>query len=248
MSLLVHAALVFSSLPLAGLAADALDKPEKITVHTWVREDLFAGMLVDDKEALERGAKKLDRLLAASPDDEVAISWRMFEYMTRAAWANDSGDHAAAAKLVERALALRQRIVTTNDQGANIVVGGSLLLYAARSPKHATEAMYRDGRDHLVKVRKAQDAYFAKLPPHFSGELLSQLVFAADRLGDKDAKEQYIGEMKKLLAGTPYGRRAEKWQSMEIKDWNTVRCISCHEPGRLNNVLSSASKPQAGSN
>jgi hypothetical protein len=234
-----------SFLPMAGFAADALEKPDKITVHTWVREEMFAGILVDDKDALERGAKKLDRILASNPDDEVALSWRMFEYVTRAAWENDKGDHAAAGKLVERALATRQRIAASNDQGAHVVMGGSLLLYAARSPKQATEAMYRDGRDHLLKVRKAQDAYFAKLPPHFSGELLSQLVFAADRLGDKDAKEQYIAEMKKLLAGTPYERRAEKWQTMEIKDWNTVRCISCHEPGRLNNVLSSMNKPPA---
>lgn len=229
-----------------AIAADAPAKPAGITVHTWVREDLFAAVMVDDREAIERGSKKLDAVLAANPDDAVAKSWRVLELLTRAAWADQKNDTAASKSLMEKALALRASIVDKKDAGVQTVLGGSLLFYAAKSPANATEAMYRDGRDHLVWVRKVQEAMLPKMPPHFSGELLSQLAFASDRLADQESKAKYLAEMKQYLAGTAYERRADKWQTMPIKDWTGAQCISCHEPGRLTNVLSRQQQKSGG--
>lgn len=228
----------------SAFAADAPAKPAGVTVHTWVREDLFAAVMVDDREALERGSKKLDAILAANPDDAVAKAWRVLELLTRAAWANQKDDAQASRKLQDTALAIRATLLENKEQGVHIVLGGSLLFYAAKSPQFATEAMIRDGRDHLARVRKEQDSYFAKLPPHFSGELLSQLAFASDRLADQEGKAKYLAEMKQFLAGTAYARRADKWQAMAIKDWAGAQCISCHEPGRLTNVLSKLNQQQ----
>lgn len=241
-------AVLFSLLLLTGsaLAADAPVKPAGITVHTWVREDLFAGVMVDDREAVERGSGKLDAVLAANPDDAVAKSWRVLELVTRAAWADQKNDPASSKSWMEKAMALRATIADSKDLGVQTVLGGSLLFYAAKSPSHATEAIYRDGRDHLIRVRKAQEAFLAKMPPHFSGELLSQLAFASDRLADQESKAKYLAEMKQFLAGTVYERRADKWQTMAIKDWAGAQCISCHEPGRLANVLKAKSNAGGG--
>lgn len=241
-------AVLFSLLLLTGsaIAADAPAKPAGITVHTWVREDLFAGVMVDDRDAVERGSKKLDAVLAANPDDAVAKSWRVLELVTRAAWADQKNDPASSKSWMEKAMALRATIADSKDLGVQTVLGGSLLFYAAKSPAQATDTMYRDGREHLIRVRKAQEAYLPKMPPHFSGELLSQLAFASDRLADQESKAKYIAEMKQYLAGTAYERRADKWQTTAIKDWAGAQCISCHEPGRLTNVLKAKSNAGGG--
>ena len=57
-----------------GAGAQESRRPEfdpRLTVHTLVREDIFAGFLVDDMERFSRGEKTLERLMVERPESNV---------------------------------------------------------------------------------------------------------------------------------------------------------------------------------
>jgi hypothetical protein len=70
------------------------------------------------------------------------------------------------------------------------------------------------------------------------GELLAGLAQAAERLGERDESRAYLTEITNLLPGTPYETKAKKWlEQPEAANNSTIMCQTCHEPGRLENVL-----------
>jgi hypothetical protein len=231
----VLALFVFS----AFLSSDELAIPQKLSIHTWVREDIFAGFLAEDVGRLELGVKKLDAFLKQNPDNTKALAWRygtLVFRMRQAAKANDMASYksfrAIAADLRPRALS------NPADAGAMIVVGGSEILQTCFLPEQDREMFYKQGREVLMKVPKLQEAFFRTLPPHMRGELWSQIALASDRLGDKEERDKTIALMLENLKGTPYEKRAQKWQTQsEIKSQADHTCISCHEPGRLEPTL-----------
>ena len=227
------------SLPLLA-ASDDLVKPEKLTIHTWVREDLFAGYMVNDMTAFERGVRKLERFLKDNPADLNGLAWKYFVLTNRMKQARAKGDDAGYEKYLAEAKPLRARIFENEvrDLGPYIIVGESLVLGAFNAPEKDKEWMYRDGRDMLRKVQAGQAAIFDKLPPHFRGELWSSMAVASDRLGDKEDRDRIIGDMLVKLAGTPYEGRAKRWQKQaDLKSAADNMCITCHEPGRLEPTL-----------
>jgi len=68
-------------------ASDDLVKPDKLNISTWVREDLFAGWIMNDADTFDRGERKLDRYLQDHPDNTTGLSWKYFAiaYRTRQA-------------------------------------------------------------------------------------------------------------------------------------------------------------------
>jgi hypothetical protein len=49
----------------------------RLSVHTIVREDIFAGFLANDLERLARGEKNLERLLAERPSAKAPLlAWK----------------------------------------------------------------------------------------------------------------------------------------------------------------------------
>src|SRR6185295_3212783 len=57
----------------------------RLTVHTLVREDIFAGFLVDDMERFSRGEKTLERLMVDRPEAKPAIlTWQAGAALKRA--------------------------------------------------------------------------------------------------------------------------------------------------------------------
>ena len=58
----------------------------RLTVHTLVREDVFAGFLQNDLNRLGRAEKNLEQLLASRPADRaVVLAWQGSVALTRAA-------------------------------------------------------------------------------------------------------------------------------------------------------------------
>jgi len=222
-------------------ASDSLVKPDKLTIHTWVREDIFAGVMVNDLEALARGEKKLQVILAENPKDAPALAWMGLAMSVRMREARKNGDEPAYARLlVAREETMRKALEARNpaDLSPFIIIGGSQIIGAEHAPEAQKAAMYREGRENLRKVLEGQKAYFNQLPPHMRGEMWSQLALASDRLGDTAERDRILSEMVTKLAGTPYENRAKRWQKApELKSEADHRCISCHEPGRLEATL-----------
>jgi hypothetical protein len=231
----------FSLLFLAAALTGAEDsKPEKVTAHTWVREDVFAGWMAADKERLAAGERKIDQLLKANPQDTSAMGWLHLAQVTRAAWAHEGRNAAEYGKQIAAAKATRENALATDPKnvGMLITVGATLVMAGPRMAEPDRPEMYTLGRELLTKVREAQAPVMDKLPLHHKGELFSLLAFAADRTGDKAGRDKLTSEMIAMLPGTPYETRAKRWEQMPVLDgYATIQCLTCHEPGRLKNRL-----------
>jgi len=226
---------VIFCLPL--LAADEYAKPKNLTIHTWVREDLFSAYLANDWDRFEIGVRKLDAHLAANSSDPSAAGWKGYEHLMRAMRAAESGDMDAARKHAAQAEPLRQQVMAAPlpaAVGGWITLGVSYVLSAPSLPADLQPDAYRHGREMLRRVVAVQTPYFSKLPLHHRGELLSVLAFAADNSNDRAARDRFVSQMMDSMPGTPYASRAKRWKSMDkLTGKATVLCLSCHEPGRM---------------
>lgn len=221
-------------------AADDFVKPDKINIHTWVREDMFAGWIANDTVTFERGVKKLDLYGADHPNDPNMLAWKYLVASYRMLQARAAGDDASYSRELATAKELRGRIFARDlrDPGPYIIVGSSLVRTACVAPEGDRAWMFRDGRDLLAKVPGLQGDVFDQLPPHMRGELWAQIAFASDRVGDAAARDQALDNMVAKLAGTPYETRARSWQKgTTLAKEKDYACLSCHEPGRLGPTL-----------
>ena len=79
----------------AALPAQTPEPPiadTRLTVHTLVREDIFAGFLQNDLARLARAEKNIELLLASRPGDRASLlAWQGSTALTRAVVANDAG-------------------------------------------------------------------------------------------------------------------------------------------------------------
>jgi hypothetical protein len=229
-----HRSLAVTALTICSvLAADDLVKPDKLSLHTWVREDIFAGWMVRDEAALERGAQKVARHLRDHPNDRSALSW---QFLVESLRFRNQKDDAVYQKQLAAANALRERIFPSDskDVGPYIIIGGTLINLAVHAREKDREWMYREGREILSKVPALQGPTFEKLPPHMRGELWSSLALASDGLKDRAERDRILDTMLEQLKGTAYESRARRWKGLEaITNPADHLCISCHEPGRL---------------
>ena len=63
----------------------------RLTVHTLVREDIFAGWMTDDMARFERGEKNIQLLLERRPDQKAnLLAWKGGATLYRAVRANEN--------------------------------------------------------------------------------------------------------------------------------------------------------------
>jgi hypothetical protein len=237
----VLVALVSSGL----LLAQSAQQP-RLTVHTQVREDIFAGYMADDMDRFEIGVKKLDAMLRENPENVSALSWAGSSELFRAAKAHEAGKQAEFRALfagskskMERALALAPK-----DVGVLAVQGASLILFADRLPQPEKTEAYTKGRAFFKELASMQQPMIDRMPVHLRGELLAGLAQSAQRLGDWEDAKSYLNQIVMGMAGTPYERKAKRWLDEPASaEKSALVCQTCHEPGRLENVLR-AQKPQ----
>ena len=222
-------------------SAENLVKPQQISIHTWVREDIFAGLVARDTVAFERGVRKLDRFLLDNPNDANGLAWKVEVYGYRMRADREAGDDAAyqrdraeAQDYGTRALALRK----PDEVGPWVIIGGMQIFnarYAATAGDSA--ALYTEGLDLLGKAQEAQRPIWDQLPAHMRGELWSEMAFAYDQLGEQEKRKQIATAMIAKLQGSPYEARGRRWLKLEKLSYSETACISCHEPGRLQTTL-----------
>lgn len=242
-------ALAIVVLAAVSTAAQSPEPPlsdSRLTVHTLLREDAFAGFLSSDMARFERAERNAKALLEQRPGERGNLqAWQGGMRLYRAVLAHEAGRSEEFQRLYAEArgfFAEAGRAQSGND-AVPAVVGGSLVLFADRLPVEQRAAAWSQAYDAFTMLWKAQSPAIDKIPVHFRGELLAGLAQSAQRTGKIDESAQWVDKMLTLLPNTPYEATARKWKEQpESAATSTVACKSCHEPGRLAPTISRLSR------
>lgn len=225
----------------------AQEKPSvldsRLTVHTLVREDMFAGYMSGNMDRMARGEKTLDRLLVERPAEKPAIlAWQGGGALARAVQAYENNRPDEFERHYKRAVSLlsdsvRTALASADGEmigGAVATTGGTYLFFGDRLPEKYRADAWSKAYEYYRMLWKAQGPMVDRLPLHLRGELIAGLAQTAARTGRNEEAAQYVDMMLAKLANTPYESRARNWkESPASAATSSVTCQTCHEGGRL---------------
>ena len=224
----------------AGLPAQAPEPPiadTRLTVHTLVREDVFAGFQQNDRARLARAEKNIERLLETRPADRAALlAWQGSTALTRAVHASENGATQEFPRHYRRAVALFAEAMREGREVAAVfaVVGGTNASLADRLPETERKAAWEQGYGAYAQLWRLQSDFVSKLPPHHRGELLTGLAQTAQRSGRVVEAAGYLDQILASLPDTPYAPLARQWKDdPAARAKGNLTCRSCHAPGML---------------
>lgn len=220
----------------------------RLSIHTLVREDVFAGFLANDLERLTRGEKNIEVLLEKRPKAKAELlAWKAGALVYRAVLAHEKKQPAEFEQKYKQVLALfaEAKQLGPENGGVAAVTGGSLGLFADRLPKEHRAAAWETAYNAFQVIWKQQGAGIDKFPVHFRGEVLGGLTQSAMRTGRTKEANEYLDKMLVMLAGTPYEPTAKQWKANpKAAENSSLVCMNCHEPGRLEASLTRLNKPK----
>jgi hypothetical protein len=241
--------LVVLFIAIVGVKAQSPEPPlsdTRLTVHTLVREDIFAGFMANDMVRFARGERNVEQLLKDRPDQRGnLLAWRGSATMHRAVLAHEAGNSGEFLKQLEAARAAFAEAATqpSGNEGAAAITGGTYAVFADRLPEPHRARAWADAYANYSILWKQQGAIIDKLPVHHRGEVLGGLVQSAQRTGRTEEMAQHLDRMITLLQGTPYETTARQWKADPASAATTrVTCKACHNPGRLSPTLASLQK------
>jgi hypothetical protein len=209
----------------------------RLTVHTLVREDIFAGFLSNDMERLVRAEKNLELLLQDRPQLKHHIrAWQGGAALYRAVLAYEQKQKEAFELHYHRALDCFSEAerLAPQDSAVAAITGGSYSVFADRLPDDLRAAAWNKAYQAYRVLWRTQEPALEKLPLHMKGELLAGLTQTAQRTGHADEAALYLDKMLVVLAETPYATRAKKWKENPLlAGRSSVTCQTCHDAGRL---------------
>lgn len=213
----------------------------RLTVHTLLREDIFAGFIGDDMDRFSRGEKNIELLLKQRPDQKAnLLAWKGGATLYRAVRANENNHPDEFQQYYRQAVSVFAEASTLNkgNDGVAAVTGGSYVLFADRLPKEYRAAAWSQAYDSYQMLYRFQAGFIDKLPVHLRGEVLAGLAQSAQRTGRKEETAQYLDKILAVLGGTPYETAAKKWKANPESSMNTsITCMTCHDYGRLGPTL-----------
>ena len=229
-------------------AAQSLEPPisdTRLTVHTLVREDIFAGFLDNDMSRFSRGERNIEALLKERPSEKANLmAWRAGAELYRAVVAHESRQADEFTRQFQRArsdFSEAAKLSTGND-GVAAITGGTLVVFADRLPEEHRPAAWAQAYDAYSLLWKEQGAGIDKFPVHFRGEVLAGMAQSAQRTGRAEESAQFVDRML-MMPGTPYEKAAKEWKANPGSAATTnVTCKTCHGPGRLSARLAAPSK------
>ena len=240
---------VLTFLVVTAAAAQSPDPPlseTRLTVHTLLREDIFAGFMNDNLERVSRAERNIETLLKERPDERAnLLAWKASATTYRAVVAHDAGKPAEFERLYADARAVFAEAATigSGNQGVAPIMGGTLVTFADRLPEKHRAAAWSQAYDAYALLWKQQGAGIEKMPVHFKGEVLAGLTLSAQRTGRSEEAAQYLDKMLLVLSGTPYEPTARKWKADPASAASTnLTCQTCHSPGRLSARLKALEK------
>jgi hypothetical protein len=222
-------------------APDALLSDTRLSVHTLVREDIFAGFRNDNVERLARAERNIETLLKERPNQQGnLLAWKAGAATFRAVRAHEAGQAEEFSRRYAEALdgfAAASKFESGND-GVAAITGGTMAVFADRLPEKQRAAAWSLAYDNYSKLWKQQGPGIDKMPLHHKGEVLSGLTQSAQRTGRTEEVTQYLDKMLTVLADTPYETMAKQWKADPASAATTnLTCKNCHTAGRLANRL-----------
>lgn len=216
---------------------DLLLSDSRLTVHTLVREDIFAGLLDDRMDRMSRAERNIEALLKERPEERGnLLAWRGATALYHAVVAHESGRPDEFARHFARA---REDFANAADarsgnDGVAATTGGSFAVLADRLPQQHRAAAWSQAYDAYALLWKQQGAAIEELPVHLKGEVLAGLTQSAQRTGRTEEAARYLDRMLEVLANTSYEPMARRWKADPASAATTnLTCKNCHGPGRL---------------
>jgi hypothetical protein len=233
-------ALCFAIAITSTVPAQAPEPPlaeTRLTVHTLLREDVFAGFLQNDLARLARAEKNIDLLLASRPDERASIlAWQAGTELTRAAQANDAKQPDQFRQHYGRAVELfaEARKLGPTNVGVFAINGGSQLMLADRLPAKERAASFEEAYAAYQQLWKMQGEAIDKLPLHHKGEVLTGLAQSTQRTGRDAELAPQLDRILTLLPNTAYAKMAQQWKDNPAsRAQSKLACQTCHGPGTL---------------
>ena len=218
----------------------------RLTVHTLLREDIFAGYQQNDLARLTRGEKNIELLLQQRPKAKAdLLAWKAGATLYRAVLANDKKDRAEFERKYKEAQSLfaEANVPNSGGTGVDAITGGSNLFFADRLPKEFRARAWASAYDAYQAMWKEQGAFVDKLPIHMRGELLGGVAESALRTGHPKEGNEALDKILAMLPGTPYEPIAKKWkENPKAAENSSIACMTCHEPGRLEDRMTKLNK------
>jgi hypothetical protein len=246
--------IVLASALLLATAAAPAQAPEppigntNLTVHTLLREDVFAGFQ-NDLGRLERAEKNAEQLLASRPQDRPSLlAWQGAIALTRAVLASEAKAQPDFTRYYRRATDLWAEAMRdgANDGAVWAIVGGTNATLGPRLPATEQKAAWEQGYGAYAQLMRMQSAIVPKLPLHMRGELLTGLAQTAQRSGRVVEAETYLDQIVTTLTDTPYAKLAQEWKSNpKARAAGNLTCRTCHAPGTLAARLAEVSRTGA---
>jgi tetratricopeptide (TPR) repeat protein len=209
----------------------------RLSVHTLVREDIFAGFLTDDMERFARAEKNIQTLLEKRPAAKSdLLAWKGSAAVYRAVRAHEANRGEEFKQKYREALDLFSQAhqAGPNNGGVAAITGGTYVVFGDRLPKEYRDAAWSQAYDAYQDLWKQQGAIVDKLPVHLRGELLGGLAASAMRTGRAEEARQHLDKILTVLANTPYEPVAKKWKENPKAAADTsITCMTCHDSGRL---------------
>lgn len=219
---------------------------KRLTVHTLVREDVFAGFLANDMVRFARGERNIEQLLQDRPGQRGnVLAWRGAAGMYRAVLAHEAGNGGEFLKQLDAARAAFAEAAkqTSGNDGVAAITGGTYAVLADRLPEPHRASAWTDAYSNYSLLWKQQGSAIEKFPVHHRGEVLGGLVQSAQRTGRTEEMTEHLDRMLTLLQGTPYEATAQQWKADPASAATTkVTCKACHNPGRLSPTLAALQK------
>jgi hypothetical protein len=241
--------LVLLLIAIGGASAQSPEPPlsdTRLTVHTLVREDLFAGFMANDMVRFSRGEKNVEQLLKDRPDQRGnLLAWRGLATMYRAVVAHESGNNAEFLKQLQAARTAFAEAAkqTSGNEGVAAITGGTYAVLSDRLPEPHRATAWAEAYANYSQLWEEQGPAIDKLPVHHRGEVLGGLVQSAQRTGRSEEMAQHLDRMLALMKGTPYEATAQQWKADPASAATTkVTCKACHNAGRLSAQMASLQK------
>lgn len=213
----------------------------RLSVHTLVREDIFAGFLVNDLDRFTRGEKNIDLLLEKRPAAKAELlAWKAGAALYRAVVAHENKQNEEFQKQFKVSQDLFSQAYELGPQNGGVAAttGGSYVLFADRLPEKYRADAWAQTYDKFQILWQQQAPALDRLPVHMRGELLGGLAMSAQRTGRKEELNKYLDKILEVLTGTPYEPIAKQWKNKpESAASSSITCMTCHDAGRLTNRL-----------
>ena len=211
----------------------------RLTVHTLLREDIFAGFLDNDMERVARAEQNIELLLKQRPGERAnLLAWRGGIEVQRAVRAHEAGkpdEFTQAFPAVRRTAFAAAAKLDVRQRRRRADHRRHLRRLRAIGCRRSTAR--RRGRRPTIRIRccgSSRARRSSRCPLHFKGEVLAGMAQSAQRTGRTEESAQFVDKMLTLLPNTPFEKTARQWKADPASAATTnLTCKNCHGPGRL---------------